>query len=327
MSRLGTPAVEGLGATDLTDLRADRRLKFLHKLEHALLRRMQAKGIPGTGLIRRAVRLVVPLPTPTGPTLITTSHGFHILVDPDDPNHESRIFALGTLEAGTLHVMRRLLRPGDCFIDVGANIGFLSLAASHMVGSGGIVIAVEPLPRNHDRLVFNVDLNQIQNISTFRVALGSRSAEAVIYENPTIGWGGPTLHHAEESAAGHDVLIRRLDEFAGALQLQQIRLIKIDVEGWELEVLRGSGKTLTDKGAPALIVECSALHPQYGGKTADIFEYITRRCGYQVFAFTRGAWKESRLSLLPSPSRLPTHDNIVCLKSDHIEGLPKRMFA
>jgi len=101
-----------------------------------------------------------------GPVLISTKYGFDIIcMDPiTDKGVERPLFLNGTYEAGTLDIIGKCLRKGDTFIDVGANIGLMSIFASKIVGSNGIVYAFEPEPETFVILRKNIEINKINNI-------------------------------------------------------------------------------------------------------------------------------------------------------------------
>jgi FkbM family methyltransferase len=131
-------------------------------------------------------------------------------------------------------VLHSVLRPGDVFVDVGANIGALSLAASTIVGAQGRVFAIEAHPRTIGYLRGNVKLNQAENITVIHAAAGDREG-AVRF----------TSRRSDEqnhvSGSGVEVPLGTLDSL---LPDVPIRLLKIDVEGFELFVLRGAAQSL-----------------------------------------------------------------------------------
>ena len=135
-------------------------------------------------------------------------------------------------------IFRSLLREGDSVIDVGANIGTLTLTASRIVGPAGKVYSVEAHPRTHKYLVGNLRLNEIKNVETFNVACGA--------ENGTTSFSDRTLDDQNAvSTEGLRVPVRRLDDLVTASENQEIALLKIDVEGYEKFVLEGALRLLS----------------------------------------------------------------------------------
>lgn len=130
-----------------------------------------------------------------------------------------------------------VLRPGDRYIDAGANIGQLALAASRRVGPQGEVIAIEAHPEIHGYLEGNVELNRARNIKTLNYALGADRGEVAM-----------TSRRSDDQnfVTGEGELrvpMRTLDELVA---IRPTRLLKIDVEGCELPVLQGAAAVLEE---------------------------------------------------------------------------------
>ena len=109
-------------------------------------------------------------------------------------------------------------------------------------------------------------------------------------------------------------------------RINRVDCIKIDVEGWELEVLKGAANTLSGPTAPICIIEYSTLHPTYGGDTQDIYTLLCENNSYRIFCLKRGKEKPSRLLEIEDKENLPKHDNLFCFMPEHIEKLPSRIF-
>ncbi len=169
---------------------------------------------------------------------------------------QNRDFIRGSSEPPVQEALASLLRPGCAFYDVGANTGFFSLIAARLVGTGGNVYAFEPVPENAAAVRTNSQLNSLDNLSVFEVAVGSRcgNEELLLTE-----WdGGSTLStsavRTSEPVSKRTVRVVSLDDFIPAERLRQPDFVKIDVEGVELEVLKGMSKTMTES-KPILLYE------------------------------------------------------------------------
>lgn len=135
-----------------------------------------------------------------------------------------------------------ILKEGHCALDIGGNIGYYALIESRLVGKTGIVYAVEPVSKNVSFLKRNIKLNGIKNVQIFRLAIGHKNETAKIFvanqcnlssmmENPNINIIG------EE-----EVNVVTVDRFLEGKN--QPNLIRMDVEGYEYNIIKGMEKTL-----------------------------------------------------------------------------------
>lgn len=146
-------------------------------------------------------------------------------------------------EPETIRWMEANLRPGDTFFDAGANVGAYSLVAAHLVGPQGCAVAFEPGAPSFSALVSNIALNQITNIVPLAFALGSDHRRMTL-DFPSDLAGETTVGDFEPTGLSQVVCCAPLDSLVESYQLPAPRLLKIDVDGAEPEVLRGAAKTL-----------------------------------------------------------------------------------
>ncbi len=142
-----------------------------------------------------------------------------------------------------------ILRPGDGVIDAGANIGALTLAFSRLVGESGSVLAFEPQRLIYHMLCANLAINVIENVAAAQVALGAAPGlirVPVLRPKEHINFGGLAIGGDH----GEPARVRTID----SMPLENLRLIKIDVEGAELEVIKGASQTIR-RLRPFLLVE------------------------------------------------------------------------
>jgi len=149
-------------------------------------------------------------------------------------------------------------RPGSCVIDVGANVGIFTVSlGSALRSSGGIAWAFEPLPSNVERLKKNVRLNDLRNIKVYPLALGNRKGEVTFHLSDD-----PAFHsivgvgQRRDSGRIVTVKIDRLDNIWREAGCPMVSLIKIDVEGAELQVLEGA-QELIGTNRPQLMLEAN----------------------------------------------------------------------
>jgi FkbM family methyltransferase len=134
--------------------------------------------------------------------------------------------------------MRRL-RPGDVFIDLGANTGYYTLLAAKLVGPAGRVVAVEASPPIYDQLLRNVQLNGLDNVRTIARAVSDSTGTVELFGGP-VGNRGETTLVAQRGFAPQAIVEKApFDRLVELDEFRRARLIKIDVEGHEPEALSG----------------------------------------------------------------------------------------
>jgi FkbM family methyltransferase len=168
----------------------------------------------------------------------------------------------------------RTLRPGDTYVDIGGNIGLLALRAASVVGAGGKVIVVEAHPRIAGFLRENVRLNNFSHVSVEHVAVGEASGEITFSDRRSDDQNGVV---ADGSGAIHVPMVT-LDELLPTSRASRIALLKLDVEGFELAVLRGAKATLTR--VDRVLFECDPdLTSRYGHSSREILDLL-RSAGF-----------------------------------------------
>jgi FkbM family methyltransferase len=162
----------------------------------------------------------------------------------------------GLHDFNDMFFLLHFLRENDLFVDIGANVGsYTVLGAAHVAAS---VIAIEPVPATFAHLQQNIRINQLyEKVKTLNIALGSEAGK--IYFTSKLD----TENHVAvgNEADTFEVAVQKLDEvLAGKLPL----LLKIDVEGFETEVLNGAATTLQNSSVKAIIIELNGLGKRYG---------------------------------------------------------------
>ncbi|MDF2775162.1 MAG: methyltransferase, FkbM family [Geminicoccaceae bacterium] len=224
-----------------------------------LLRYLVARGLATTGisrllLIRRRDFVLRFYPS---------SISIALWVDRDGRNDDEDFF-------------RRYLRRGDVVIDVGANIGNLTLQAAQCVGPSGRVIAVEPHPRTFAYLLGNLRLNGANNVDALNIALGERD-EVVRFSS-----GRQDDQNAVVTGStGLRIPVRPLD--AVVPRDMRVALLKIDVEGYERFVLAGARETLRQSDC-VFFEAYETAFARFGYAAGDLFALL-RDAGFQLFRF------------------------------------------
>jgi FkbM family methyltransferase len=154
-------------------------------------------------------------------------------------------------------IIGALCKPGETFVDVGANIGAWTLAAAHAVGTEGHVLAFEPTPRVAETLRKTLRANRLRQVKLFEVALAESSGRRP-FSVERGNTGGSRLGRMSDDARRSfeviEVATARLDDIARSEELAALDVMKVDVEGFEHDVLRGSQEVLRSF-KPVLILE------------------------------------------------------------------------
>lgn len=153
---------------------------------------------------------------------------------------------LGGYEPPGTDIFGRVIEPGDCVWDLGAHIGYYTLLAARLTGPAGRVLAIEPLPRNCERLKQHVAVNGCRTVTVLQAAAGD--AEGTASFDPGEGNGRGYLSHSGTL----DVRVVHLDDIAAELGCIPA-FIKMDVEGAERRVLEGSRELLATS-RPVLLI-------------------------------------------------------------------------
>lgn len=230
----------------------------------------------------------------------------------------------GDFEPETRSFFEAYLRPGDTFLDVGANIGLYSLIAARAVGSAGKVHAFEPCSQTFERLMGNVRLNRLNNVSCHRVALSHEDARAelALANGGFDAWNSLGKPYMGETGGSETVTTVRLDSFAKEHAVGGARCtIKIDVEGWESQVLAGGRSLLTGPDAPLLLVEFTEEAAALTGSSCASLYRSLEELGYTMFGIAG-----TPVELTPFPFR-ETFPNVNLLATKDVAAVRARLAA
>lgn len=175
-------------------------------------------------------------------------------------------FFKGTYESERTNLFLKLVKPGDIVYDIGAHMGYFTLIAAKQVGTEGCVIAFEPHPTNLRILRKHLRLNNITNVMVIEAAVAETSGKA----NFAFGTGTGTGHLAPDGQL--EVRTVCLDELVQQGTIPPPQVIKVDVEGAELQVIKGALQTIAahrpiiflEAHSRALLEACDELLTTHG---------------------------------------------------------------
>lgn len=170
---------------------------------------------------------------------------------------QQQIFFIDYSDLNGISFLKKTLSKDNVFIDIGANIGAYSLIASKLVGKTGKVIAFEPVNSIYSQLNENITMNSITNIFVEKKAVYDQNTNLDLFISNEQNMGmSSILHHSHESGEKQNIEAITLDSYAELNKLAKIDLVKIDIEGAEINALKGMKQSLI-KFKPTLIIEIS----------------------------------------------------------------------
>lgn len=195
-------------------------------------------------------------------------------------------FYMGDLDRKLTWICSQIIRPGDTVMDIGANIGIVTLWLSKLVGQTGQVHAFEPNPELQKILNATIDRNQVSNVCLHPIALGAEPGQLEL-RVPKVNAGNASLiyHRNLSDCDVFEVPVRPLSQIMEENHITSIRLIKIDVEGFEANVLKGAQKIFESVRPEAILFE---LNERWEGLIPDqpVIK-ILRDLGYGFFSIPR----------------------------------------
>jgi FkbM family methyltransferase len=217
----------------------------------------------------------------SGLQIVTSVSGVKIAIDPCD--YASCMMFFGRYSPDLLEVIRAIVRPGDSVVDVGAQLGYVTANLARWVGPSGTVHSFEPDPNALAQLNATIDANRSTCVKIFSSALGDREGEMIFYTSSTLGWSTAVANSHHRDLRPISVRTTRLDSLAASGKLRRpVRFVKIDVEGFECQVLDGM-RELRASDSPYVLAEVNPLMLKPSGRTPrDVLERLAEN-GHEVF--------------------------------------------
>lgn len=193
---------------------------------------------------------------------------------------EWQILCYGGFDLPLLAVLKRHLRLGDTFIDIGANVGCISLPLVSHLGVDGHVLAFEADPEIFQKLQTNASSNSFIQLSGFNHAIGSTTGSVVFHRatnSSSFGQAVGSLYASDWHSGGStfQVNVDSLDRVLDKHPVKRVHAIKIDVEGAEMDVLRGSLLTI-ERNLPLFVIEvCKHTYISAGWTPQDLFDLLS----------------------------------------------------
>ncbi|MSR05498.1 MAG: FkbM family methyltransferase [Gemmatimonadetes bacterium] len=230
------------------------------------------------------------------------------------------LFFTRTFETGTTTVLRRVLRPDDVTVDIGANIGWYTTLFGRQCQLGHCH-AFEPEPTVFGELAANCGLNGLgPGVTLNNMGLAEKPGTATIYRFDDLPHGHSSLSPTLGSK-GHGVTcqVSTLDRYGAERGLSRVDLIKMDVEGAELMVLKGSETLFSLTPPPIWLLEVNfATSRAFGYQPSDLFAFLSARHDFRFFRVV-GGW--GKLVPMRDARECGPSDNVFCVPVERLDRI------
>lgn len=198
----------------------------------------------------------------------------------------------GEYENAMCSLIENTLKPGSVFFDIGANEGIFSAMAARIVGADGLVVAVEPQSRLVDILAINIALNSSGPYRIIRSAIGETDGASVSLSlGPLSNTGGSSIVRKYRWSRRNEVVTtRRLDDIVEQIEGRQIDLVKIDVEGFEFEVVKSAKNALSQGKITTLAVDFHISHLKERDISPEEINEFICEAGYRADNKPKGGY-------------------------------------
>lgn len=214
-------------------------------------------------------------------------------------DHVSGPIIAGNFETAEYSFVRRFVAGGMTVLDIGAHHGFYTLLSARLTGSNGRVFAFEPSRRERKALLRHVSLNRCKNVRVQAFALGAERKEAELHvvEGSQTGCNSLRAPVVLSGTSTTSVRVIPLDDWLTEENVEHVDFIKLDVEGGELDVLKGATKLLNRQPRPVVLAEVQDIRTlAWGYKAKEVIEHLVAK-GYKWFGLSEnGAIKELDVS-------------------------------
>lgn len=215
------------------------------------------------------------------------------------------LWVYGEANKEDIDFIQSYLRPGDTFLDIGSNIGILTITASQVVGNSGQVYSVEAHPITYQYLVDNLSLNKCDHVIHYHTALGKENGQLSFTSDARLD--DQNRASTQQQAGDIIVPLKRLDDL---IKTDRINLLKIDVEGFEPEVFAGAVATL--KNTDCIYFESWEKHlQQYGYSTMSVIHQL-QQAGFSVCKYQHSG---KQIIKLPHGYISQECENLVAIKN------------
>lgn len=215
---------------------------------------------------------------------------------------QRHVYFFGHYEPESTRYWSQLARHAEVIFDLGANFGIYSLLAAAS-NPRARIYAFEPTPEMFEKLSRNIEGNHFENVFPLQAAVGATSGKGFLHRCSGSDGGNEGMNYVSgETAAESDVGVNliSLDNFCRQQKIAKIDLLKMDIEGGELDALRGASELLDSQQIDCILFEFSDWAAQRAGHSVEDIPKLLGAAGYSLFQLRRGKLKPFDRGNLPN---------------------------
>lgn len=224
------------------------------------------------------------------------------------------VYFVGDLDRKITEVIRRIVRPGDTVLDIGANLGIITMQLASLVGAHGRVHAFEPNPMVAELLSRTIERNIARNVKLHRYALGAEEGKLDLAFPPgNAGQASLIDGRASDGWKKVSVPVKTLSSVVCENGIERIRLMKIDVEGYESQVFHGARDWFLASPPDAILFEANETDK---GKAPDTSISFLTEAGYRLFSIPQQFLNLRLKPYNPTSDAMPAGNDCLAVMKD-----------
>jgi len=256
------------------------------------------------------------------PEIVSTNDGRRLWADLSTGMHEG-VFFLGEYERAITELTKLLVQAGNICFDVGANFGWYTTLFHKLTGPLGEVHAFEPVPSTFDELIRNYELNSdppLKRVRLNNLALGNEAGAFKVNLFSDLTTGHASLSdQGRTDATSFDCRAVTLDSYLEENSIRKVDFVKVDIEGSELNFLKGAGSLFNLASPPFILMEMALNTARnFGYVPNELVRFIGSHAPYQFFTIEE---KAMRLEQIDGLDRDDAGANVLCIPETRSELL------
>ncbi len=234
------------------------------------------------------------------------------------------LYFCGDTDPKITWICKQILRPGDTVLDIGANNGHNSIYSRQLVGANGIVHAFEPQPFMVDLIYKSLEKNGYSNVVVHNIALGDKKESKDLWVPDSNSGEGTFCKVDSREGQTVPVLVENATEYLAQLNLHPIRLVKIDVEGFEADIIKGASEFFETNRPDAILFELNDYSIAF---LEQPVVNMLSKLGYQFFDIPKSKFRMRLYPLDSSASKWYGNDILAVQKGDVYNDIAKLIGA